>query len=353
MRPILPYLLIDFSAILEINVYKLASKFHKLCNDIPIVINSLTDPSIYIARFVHMLEFENETGNVTMTACKLVDQMQQDWITSGRRPSGICGAAILIAARMHGFKRSVKDIANVVYLSEATIKKRIKEFLDTKISQINVKQFIETSREVLNMNAKKRKQDEQETPPIIKQQQKQFIKLQKMNATKMETDIFNDDEDIEMLMKLDDMDLNIERKKDDKMNKIYGIAFENVCIESGLDLVKEVKIENDNGNRYEMMSEYKGFKGCDDMEKRFKYWEKNSLSELDDDPEVNNMILVDKDEIAAKTKMFMINVPDWIKVKKDMDRREMIREKNKLKSRKRKLNESYKEDKCLNVMDKV
>eukprot|EP01084_Bolivina_argentea_P283215 484997_1 len=46
MRPILPYLLIDFSAILEINVYKLASKFHKLCNDIPIVINSLTDPSI-------------------------------------------------------------------------------------------------------------------------------------------------------------------------------------------------------------------------------------------------------------------------------------------------------------------
>lgn len=90
MRPEpLPYLLIDFASILEINVYKLAKMFGKLCRDIPIEIDSLTDPSIYISRFVNMLEFGDETENVTFTACKLVDQMKNDWIATGRRPSGI------------------------------------------------------------------------------------------------------------------------------------------------------------------------------------------------------------------------------------------------------------------------
>jgi len=32
--------------------------------------------------------------------------MNRSWMTLGRRPNGLCGAAILIAARMHGFKRN-------------------------------------------------------------------------------------------------------------------------------------------------------------------------------------------------------------------------------------------------------
>ena len=32
--------------------------------------------------------------------------MRKDWIEQGRRPSSLCGAAILIAARFHGFKRT-------------------------------------------------------------------------------------------------------------------------------------------------------------------------------------------------------------------------------------------------------
>ena len=84
----LPYLLIDFAAILEVNVYKLAKLFSKLCKDIPIEINSLTDPSIYISRFVSQLEFGDQSDVITATACKLVEQMKRDWITTGRRPSG-------------------------------------------------------------------------------------------------------------------------------------------------------------------------------------------------------------------------------------------------------------------------
>ena len=43
--------------------------------------------------------------------------MKKDWIHFGRRPSGLCGAALLIAARLHDFARSVGDVIKV-YTSE-------------------------------------------------------------------------------------------------------------------------------------------------------------------------------------------------------------------------------------------
>lgn len=39
---------------------------------------------------------------VSSTALKLVQSMKRDWMQTGRRPSGICGAALFIAAHIHG-----------------------------------------------------------------------------------------------------------------------------------------------------------------------------------------------------------------------------------------------------------
>jgi transcription factor IIIB subunit 2 len=50
--------------------------------------------------------------------------MKQDWIQTGRRPAGICGACLLIAARMHGFRRTQKDILKVVNVCDVTLRKR-------------------------------------------------------------------------------------------------------------------------------------------------------------------------------------------------------------------------------------
>ncbi len=57
--------------------------------------------------------------------------MDRDWMTTGRRPSGLCGAAIIIASRIHGFKRSTKQITDVVHVCDDTIKKRLDEFSRT------------------------------------------------------------------------------------------------------------------------------------------------------------------------------------------------------------------------------
>ena len=58
--------------------------------------------------------------------------MSRSWMTVGRRPNGLCGAAILIAAKIHGFRRTPAQIVKAVHACEETIRKRINEFKDTK-----------------------------------------------------------------------------------------------------------------------------------------------------------------------------------------------------------------------------
>lgn len=60
--------------------------------------------------------------------------MNRAWISTGRRPHGLCGAALLIAARFHGFKRSTSQIVKVVHVCEETVRKRINEFKKIKIA---------------------------------------------------------------------------------------------------------------------------------------------------------------------------------------------------------------------------
>ena len=40
--------------------------------------------------------------------------LQRDWIAEGRRPLGLCGAAIFMAASFEGCNRTIQEVANVV-----------------------------------------------------------------------------------------------------------------------------------------------------------------------------------------------------------------------------------------------
>lgn len=62
-------------------------------------------------------------------------------MTTGRRPSGLCGAAILISARYHGFKRSIKQIVDVVHVCDETIRRRLVEFSLTPIAKLTKNEF--------------------------------------------------------------------------------------------------------------------------------------------------------------------------------------------------------------------
>lgn len=67
--------------------------------------------------------------------------MKRDWIHTGRRPSGICGACLLIAARMHGFKRTQNDIIRIVKICDVTLRKRLNEFMETPSAELSIDQF--------------------------------------------------------------------------------------------------------------------------------------------------------------------------------------------------------------------
>uniref|UniRef100_A0A2K5PVJ2 BRF1 RNA polymerase III transcription initiation factor subunit n=1 Tax=Cebus imitator TaxID=2715852 RepID=A0A2K5PVJ2_CEBIM len=124
-----------------VNVYVLGKTFlllaRELCINAPAI-----DPCLYIPRFAHLLEFGEKNHEVSMTALRLLQRMKRDWMHTGRRPSGLCGAALLVAARMHDFRRTVKEVISVVKVCESTLRKRLTEFEDTPTSQLTIDEFM-------------------------------------------------------------------------------------------------------------------------------------------------------------------------------------------------------------------
>ncbi|XP_060918216.1 transcription factor IIIB 90 kDa subunit-like [Labrus mixtus] len=136
-----PHMLLDLSDLLQVNVYVLGKTFlvlaRELCINAPAI-----DPCLYIPRFAQLLEFGEKNHDVSMTAMRLVQRMKRDWMHTGRRPSGLCGAALLVAARMHDFRRTIKEIVGVVKVCETTLRKRLTEFEGTPTSQLTIEEFM-------------------------------------------------------------------------------------------------------------------------------------------------------------------------------------------------------------------
>lgn len=99
------------------------------------------DPSLYISRFAALLEFGEETQKVAADATRLVSRMSRDWMNTGRRPAGVCGACLLLAARMNNFRRSVTEVVQVVKIADVTLRKRLAEFKDTPSGKLTVSDF--------------------------------------------------------------------------------------------------------------------------------------------------------------------------------------------------------------------
>jgi transcription factor IIIB subunit 2 len=130
-----PHLLIDFSDALQINVYLLGKAFlHflKVLNlNLPVV-----DPSLYIHRFASKLEFGDKMNSVIISSLRIVTRLKKDWIAMGRRPDGVCAAALLISARAHGFNVSQENVAQLFKIAEDTLRKRLHEFKSTPSGEV-------------------------------------------------------------------------------------------------------------------------------------------------------------------------------------------------------------------------
>jgi transcription factor IIIB subunit 2 len=121
-----PYLLIDFSDKLNVNLFKLARCFLRMVRFLGLQEKlPLIEPTIFILRYCVMLNFPEKTKKIAETAINLVKRMKRDWMSHGRRPSSLCGAAILISAKIHEVPCTARDICDTVSVCDETIKRRL------------------------------------------------------------------------------------------------------------------------------------------------------------------------------------------------------------------------------------
>jgi transcription factor IIIB subunit 2 len=139
-------MLLDLSDVTQVNVYELGRTYLKLSSSLHIKIPAV-DPCIYIVRFAAKLDLGDKSHEIEMTAMRIAQRMKRDWMHFGRRPSGLCGSALLVAARLHDVHCDIKEVIKVVKVCEATIRKRLSEFGDTPTSRLTLEEFMQVDLE--------------------------------------------------------------------------------------------------------------------------------------------------------------------------------------------------------------
>ncbi|KAL3098432.1 hypothetical protein niasHS_003785 [Heterodera schachtii] len=158
------HLLLDFSDATQINIFELGRTLNFLTRSLFIKLPP-TDPCMYVLRFSAMLDFGDQQKEVALLATRIIQRMKRDWMSTGRRPTGICGAALLLAARALNLNRSVMDIVHVVNISYAVVKRRLDEFANTPSGGLTIDEFstvdLEESEDPPAFRESKRKQHEE------------------------------------------------------------------------------------------------------------------------------------------------------------------------------------------------
>merc|ERR1712228_597893 len=95
----------------------------------------------YIQRFASKLDFGDDTHDVAEMAVRLVKRMKSDWLDRGRRPTGLCGAALWMAAKSQNYQIQFKDMCRVVKVGASTIRKRLDEFEYTGAASLPIDDF--------------------------------------------------------------------------------------------------------------------------------------------------------------------------------------------------------------------
>lgn len=134
------HMLIDFSDALQVNVYTLGTTFLKFRRLLGLKLE-IIDPALYVYRFAAHLDLDKKANVVALTALRLVGRMKRDWIVAGRRPAGICAAALLIAARAHGFSKVHQDVTRILRVCGLTVNSRVREFEQTPSAALTLSQF--------------------------------------------------------------------------------------------------------------------------------------------------------------------------------------------------------------------
>ncbi|XP_076906509.1 transcription factor IIIB 70 kDa subunit-like [Bidens hawaiensis] len=143
-----PFLLIEFSSELGASVYELGTVYLQLCKLLSLqdheFIQKPTDPSLFMHRYTSGLLKGGNNTKLSKTALQLAVSMKRDWIQTGRKPSGICAAAIYVSSVLHGYNFTKSDV-KAVHICEATLTKRLIEFENTEAGSLTIEEFTQNA----------------------------------------------------------------------------------------------------------------------------------------------------------------------------------------------------------------
>lgn len=139
-------MLIDIADVVKLDVFVLGKTFKKMLHliygDEKNVPFEPMIPEDIIRRLASKLEFFNDTENVMAAAVRIVQRMDRDWMMLGRKPAGICGSAIILAARMFNYRRTPLEVSFVAKVTTTTLKLRLDEFARLKSAQMRIADFM-------------------------------------------------------------------------------------------------------------------------------------------------------------------------------------------------------------------
>lgn len=85
------------------------------------------DPTTFVPRFTSMLGLSDR---VQAKALEILRKANKHDITSGKGPTGVAAAAIYVATVLIGEKRTQREVADIVGVTEVTIRNRYKELIE-------------------------------------------------------------------------------------------------------------------------------------------------------------------------------------------------------------------------------
>lgn len=298
-----------------------------------------SDPCIYIMRFANKLEFGDRSHEVSMTAQRLVQRMKKDFIHSGRRPSGLCGAALLLAARMHDFNRTPMDVIRIVKIHESTLRKRLLEFGETPSSALTLDEFMNVDLEA-----------EHDPPAFKAARRRDKERIQKLTENDVEFTNLQSEIDAQLEKDLK----NTKKRKNTPIEDTETNDTDTFIRESTIDIIQECLVDPDNPDEVltaQLAKENQGLKpdiaamclpSPVPAEEQICESDNGKLNELDieglDDDEINGYIMTDS-EARYKDKMWNTINAEYIKEMKEKEERlAKEREEGKPEKKKRRVN---------------
>ncbi|KAJ9130523.1 Transcription factor tfiiib complex subunit [Pleurostoma richardsiae] len=137
-------MLIDLADLIKVDVFELGRTFKALLR-VNFAARDRIQPIFaedLIFRFAVKLEFDRMTNKIAETAVRIVQRMDRDWMVMGRKPAGICGCALIMAARMYNFRRTPMEVAFIAKVTMFTLTQRLDEFRYLKSADMRIEEFL-------------------------------------------------------------------------------------------------------------------------------------------------------------------------------------------------------------------